>query len=459
MPDVPVTPDATPTFPACKEFTGPGAGLPAHVVGALDASDVESPAACTEVDAPYGIESAGPDSVVRIDGLAIGSPYIVKLTSAADLAFYVASGCSTANGPGDNECKLFVDASSGTREVGRFVADATTMFVVVDYYASASPSSQAFTLDVYSESCTSRGQCGGNLPACVAGQCVECETSFDCTSSAKPRCDTSTNTCVEGIDQCVNDDANEPANDGPAGATPIVLSANAANISGAICSSPRRIEADYYSFQVTSLGETWDFDLAWAGSRDLDLVVYSATGTELGLSYWEHPEQVRLTYLPVGTYYVRVTDFSSTTSTSVAYSLAVTRATGSGCTSRAQCAAEYRNQEYRGNCVAGACVSIVGAGSIAEGGACDSVSDCAANLACPSFFFIANADTRDVCAPTCTSDAQCGTGSVCTTYLETNLCVQKCTTDAQCPAALDQTPTTGPWYRLRCNVATGKCGN
>lgn len=459
MPDAPAMPDATPTFAACKEFSGPGASLPAHVVGALDASDVESPAACTDVDAPYGIESAGPDSVVRLDNLAIGTAYVVKLTSAADLAFYVVTGCSTQTGPADSECQLFVDASSGTREVGRFVAKATTEYVVVDYYASASPSSMAFTLDVYPESCTTDAQCTGSLPACVAGQCVECETSFDCTSATNPRCDAATNTCAPGIDTCVDDDANEPANDGPAGATPIVLSGNTAQLSAAICSSPRRVEADYYAFEVTSLGDTWDFDLSWTGNRDLDLAVFTATGSELGLSFWEHPEHVRLTYLPIGTYYVRITDFSSTTTTSVGYTLGVTRVPGSGCTSRAQCASEFRNQEYRGDCVAGACVSIAGAGSVAEGGACDSVSDCGTGLSCPSFFFVANADTRDVCAPTCTTDAQCGAGYVCTTYLETNLCVQKCTTDAQCPTALDQAPATGPWYRLRCNIATGKCGS
>ena len=446
-------------FAACKEFGGPGASLPAHVVGALDASDVESPADCSEVDAPYGIESAGPDAVVRIDNLAIGSAYIVKLTSASDLAFYVASGCSTQSGPADNECKLFVDASSGTREVGRFIADSTTEFVVVDYYASASPSSMAFTLDVYPESCSSDAQCSGATPACVAGECVECATSFDCPSAASPRCDTATNTCASGIDTCVGDDANEPSNDGPAGATPIVLTGNTAQITAAVCSSPRRVEADYYSFQVTSVGDTWDFDLGWTGNRDLDLAVLTASGDELGLSFWEHPEHVRLTYLPIGTYYVRVTDFSSATATSVGYTLGVTRQPGAGCTSRAQCATEFRNQQYRGDCVAGACVSITGAGSVAEGGACDSVSDCGSGLSCPSFFFVANADTRDVCAPTCTTDAQCGAGYVCTTYLDTNLCVQKCTSDAQCPTAIDQAPTSGPWYRLHCNVPTGKCGS
>jgi hypothetical protein len=456
MPDA--SPDSAPMFPACKEFAGPAATLPAHVVGSLMVADVQSPASCSDVDAPYGIESAGPDSVVRIDGLALGTPYIVKLTSAADLAFYVASGCSSASGPAASECKLFVDASAGTREVGRFVADAATTYIVVDYYASATPSSQSFTLDVYPESCTARSECSTTAqPACVAGQCVECETSFDCTSAAKPRCDATTNTCVAGIDSCTNDDANEPANDGPAGAVSIV--GNAASLSGAICSSPRRIEADFYSFQVTSVGETWNFDLNWNGGRDLDLVVFDASGNDLGLSYWENPEHVRVTYLPVGTYYARVTDFSTATTMSVGYTLNVTRTAGSGCTTRAQCAGEYRNQLYRGYCVAGACVPIAGAGTVAEGSACDSVSDCASGLSCPSFFFVANADTRDVCGKTCTSDSQCNTGEVCTTYLDNNLCVQKCTTDAQCPTSIDDTPANGtPWYRLQCNVATGKCG-
>jgi Cys-rich repeat protein len=86
------------------------------------------------------------------------------------------------------------------------------------------------------------------------------------------------------------------------------------------------------------------------------------------------------------------------------------------------------------------------------------VSDCAAGLSCSSFFFVANADTRDVCEPGCTSDAQCGAGYVCTTYLQQNFCVQQCTADAQCPTSVDSQPTSGqPWYRLTCDVATGRC--
>lgn len=460
MPDAPDV-DAPPSYAACREFAGNGVAVPAHVVSTLAAADVQSPSQCGVVDAPYGIESAGPDSVIRIDALVPGMPYVVRLDSPADLAFYVATGCSTPSGPAESECALFVDASSGSREVGRFVAEASSAYVVVDYYASSAPSNQTFTLDVYPEACTGDAQCTSDLPACVNGTCVQCETSFDCTTAAASRCDTATYACAAGADACIGDDTTEPANDGPAGAVPLVLdSTGFASINAAVCSSPRGVEADFFSFQVTTVGDTWDIGLGWSGTRDLDLSVYDAAGTAMGLSYWEQPEGIRLTFLPIGTYYVRVRDFSSTSTASVGYTLAVQRTAGSGCTTRAQCAAEYRNQEFRGDCVAGACVRIDGAGAVTEGNACDSASDCATGLSCPSFFFVSNADTRDQCERTCANDAGCaalGSNYVCTTYLVTNICVQKCTSDDQCPTSIDDPPASGPWYRLRCDLLTGKC--
>lgn len=446
--------------PACREFATAGLEVPAHVVGTLDKADVLSPAQCGVVDAPYGIESMGPDSVVKLEGLVAGTPYVVKLDSPSDLAFYVTTGCTGATGPDEAECALFVDASSGSREVGRFIAEGPVAYVVVDYYASRAPQSGAFTLDVYREACTASAQCGGGTPVCSAGRCVECTSSFDCASASAPRCDLAANTCVAGRDLCSSDDDTEPANDGPAGAVPLVVDASGnAAVSGLICSQPRT-EADYYSFQVTSLGEVWDLSLAWLGARDLDLEVLDATGEPIGLSFWEHPESMRLTYLPVGTYYVRVDDFSPTTSEPTGYALTAHRAAGPGCTSRSDCAAEFRNQIYRGDCVAGACVPIAGDGAVAEGGACDSVSDCGSGLSCPSFFFVEDAATRGVCARSCSADADCaplGGDYVCTTYLVTNICVQKCTSSLQCPTAILDAPASGPWYRFTCNTATGRC--
>ena len=454
-PDSPVV--APPEYPACSELTAPGHGLPAHVTGTLSGADLTAPASCTTVDAPYGIESAGPDSVVRLDGLAVGATYVVRLVSAADLAFYVVTGCSTPQGPAADECQLFQDATAAHEEIGRFVASATSEFVVVDYYQSHAPADASWALDVYAEACTSDAQCSGATPACDDGRCVQCTSSFDCASAAAPTCDATTDSCTQGTDQCLADDASEPANDGPAGAPVLAVdTTGTATRDGWICAVPAS-EADFVAFDVTSLGETWDLALQWSGTRDLDLEVFDASGNALGVSYWEQPEHVRLTYLPLGRYYARVTEYQGDAS-GVAYTLTAHRTLGAGCTSATDCAAEYGNQIFRGACQAGACVPIEGAGAVAQGGACDSVSDCASGLLCSSFFFVAGADTRDVCEPTCASDAECGTGYVCTTYLQPNLCVQQCTSDAQCPTALDTQPASGqPWYRLTCDVATGRC--
>jgi hypothetical protein len=451
--------DTAQDFPACHELTAAqGMPVPVHATGTLMGADLEAPSMCDAVNAPYGMESAGPDSVVRVDGLVPGTAYVVRLVAPADLSFYVASGCSTMTGPASSECKLFVDATASGEEVGRFVASDPTVYVIVDYFQSHAPSDSSWTLDVYQEACTSNLQCDAATPTCHDGQCVQCATSFDCTAASAPLCDPDTYTCVQGTDACTTDDSSEPGNDGPAGA-PVIASGG--TFDGSICAMPRS-EVDFVAFDVTTLGDTWDVTLAWAGTADLDLELYDATGTRLGMSFWEQPEHARLTYLPIGRYYARVTEFSQTTNaTGVPYTLSVQRTAGAPCTSAADCAGEYRNQIYRGECNAGACVSIQGNGAVSEGGACDSVSDCASRLSCSSFFFVANADTRDVCARDCSTDADCaplGASYVCTTYLQSNFCVQKCTEDAQCPTSLSSRPGTGqPWARLTCDVASGRC--
>jgi hypothetical protein len=453
--------DAPPSFVACAGFSAAGVAVPAHITGNLGTASVQSPSSCSTVDAPFGIESAGPDRVIPLTNLSPGAGYVVKLTSASDLSFYVVTGCSTATGPGPDQCQLFEDAAGGgDPEVGRFVAGGSTAYVVIDYYASSSPPSSAFALDVYAEQCQDGTQCSSQTPACFEGHCVGCVTSFDCTAAAAPVCDAS-QACVAGTDSCTTDGSDEPGNDGPAGATMIVLDGSGHGVvSGKICSDPRT-EYDYFAFDVTSLGQTWAFSLGWLGGRDLDLHVFDATGTELGLSFWEQPEQIRLTYLPLGRYYVRVREFVSTPDASpVTYTLTTQRTLGVGCTSSADCAAEYRNQLFRGACSAGACIPIEGNGAVAEGGACDSQSDCALALQCPSFYFVSDGDTRETCSRSCSDDSGCaalGAGEVCTTYFSSNFCVQKCTADDQCPTAISSPPASGPWRRLSCDLPTGRC--
>jgi hypothetical protein len=433
--------------------------VPMHMTGRLDGADVEAPQHCAIVDAPYGVETAGPDAAVHIGGLVAGQPYMVRVRSTADLSFYVVTGCSTPSGPSDAECLLFEDAQPEL-EVGRFVATQPDAYIVVDFFASHDPTDSTFTLDVYPAMCADSSECGDATPACVDGACVECVTSFDCHSADAPVCDDS-HACVAGVDACTGDDPNEPANDGPGGATPIDVGyTGTASITGQMCSSPAS-EADFAKFDVTSVGESWTLSLAWTGGRDLDLAVFDATGTPVGLSFYEQPETITLTYLPIGTYYVEVDEFSSSADPSpVTYTLTAQRTVGAGCTSAADCAAEHRNQIFRGQCSAGACVTIDGQGMVPQGGACDSASDCGSGLSCPSFYFVADADTRDTCEPTCNSDADCaplGGDFVCTTYLYTNFCVHKCASDDQCPTSLSMQPTSGPWFRLTCDVPSGRC--
>ncbi len=449
--------DAPAMFAACHEFETSGTPVPIHLLGTLSGADVESPATCSVTNAPFGTESAGPDSVVLVTDLQPGMPYVVDLESPSDLLFYVVTGCSTSTGPSADQCVLFEDASTGNQELGTFMAPSTNVYIVVDYYASHAPPDSSFTLDVYPQACSTSAQCAADKPVCDSGECVECASSFDCTAAADPLCNVTDHTCGPGVDQCLSDDAGDPEDDGPAGATVLVPDGSGdASRTGEICSTPLG-ESDFLAFDVPAVGDTWDFQLQWSGTRDLDLEAFDEAGETLGLSYYEHPERIRLTYLAIGRYYLRVSELSSTADTTAAsYTVVAHRTTGAGCASAADCAAEYRNQLFRGDCEAGACIDLVGAGNVAAGGACDSVSDCATGLSCPSFFFVADADTREVCAATCAHDSDCIPGDVCTTYLETNFCVQQCTTDVQCPTAIDSQPPSGPWYRLSCD-GTGHC--
>ena len=447
-------------IPACRELETGAMPVPMHMTGRLDGADLEAPQNCAIVDAPYGVETAGPDAVVHIGGLEVEHPYIVRVRSTADLSFYVITGCTTPTGPSSGDCLLFADAQPQV-EVGRFVATQPDAYIVVDFFASHDPTDSTFTLDVYPAMCSDNADCSGTTPACVDGACVACVTSFDCHSPDAPLCDGTSHSCVAGSDSCTSDDPGEPANDGPGGATPIVLGyGDAGSVTGQICSSPQS-EADFAKFDVTSVGETWTLSLAWTGGRDLDLAVFDATGTPLGLSFYEQPETITLTYLPIGTYYVEVDEFApSPNEFPVAYTLTARRTLGPGCTGAADCAAEHRNQIFRGQCSAGACVTIDGEGMVPQGGACDSTSDCGNGLACPSFYFVANADVRDRCEPTCQSDTDCaplGGDFVCTTYLYANFCVPRCASDEECPTSLSMQPTTGPWFHLTCDVPSGRC--
>lgn len=456
-------PDAEPDagITACLEFGAPLqiTEVPTEVDGDLTGAgaDLVAPAQCATVDAPFGIETAGADRVYALHGLDAGTEYVVRLDSPEDLSFYVVTGCSGVGGPTSGQCALFVDALVDAPEVGRFTADGPDAYVVIDYYAAGDPPAGDFTLEVYAVSCQASVTCGGVTPVCQDFRCVGCASDFDCDDAAAPLCDEPSHVCEAGYNTCVGDDGGESGDDGPAGATTLVPGAP---ISHAICNAPAA-ERDFYTFHVSTPGEHWTIDLDWSAAVDLDLDVYDADGDLMGRSYYEHPEGVALTYLPAGDYYVEVDYYAaSQTNVVVPYTIAATRVTGETCASPADCAGEWRNQIFRGACVAGACRAIEGDGALAPGQRCDSASDCSAAGTCASFFFVEDADTRMTCGTYCDVTADCaalGAEYICTDYLADNFCVQKCTDADHCPTLPLSAPATPPWLRFGCQISTGRC--
>jgi hypothetical protein len=461
-PDAEPAPDANP-YPACSEFGAPMISvseLPLTYEGDLAGSgaDIAGPESCLEIDAPFGMSSTGADAVVEVDSLTPGVDYVVRLTGSDDLAFYVVTGCATELGPAADQCLVFVDATTDTAEVGRFVAPETgRAYVVVDYWTSGYPDPSDFRLEVYPLGCQDSTECGGSTPVCQDFRCVGCANDFDCTDPSAPLCDEPTFTCVEGLAGCTSDDSAEDGNDGPAGATELVPGQLT---QAAICDNPRA-ERDFYRFHVDQNGEHWTIQLSWSASVDLDVTVFDDDGDLVGMSWYEQPERIELTYLPAGDYYAMVDYFATTqTSVSTPYAISATRLTGDSCIDEADCAVEYRNQVFRGDCFQGACRPIDGQGLRTIGESCDSVSDCTPDANCSSFFFTADADQRMVCGNFCDSDLDCtGLGSdfVCTTYLVNNFCVQRCTQDDHCPTSPTTQPTFPPWHRLTCQLSTGRC--
>jgi hypothetical protein len=157
---------------------------------------------------------------------------------------------------------------------------------------------------------------------------------------------------------------------------------------------------------------------------------------------------------------VRLNYFAQGVTTAVVpYTITATRTTGQACASATDCAAEYRNQLFRSVCSDGACAYRIGTGDQASGAVCDSDPDCTSQT-CAAYPFTAESDTRSVCTLGCDTDADCatlGASYVCTNYLTNDECVQKCTSDEQCPTVIGAQPSTGPWFRLGCALATGKC--
>jgi hypothetical protein len=461
-------PDAPPAGEGCAKLDTPAGTIekyPGEFSGDIaddqPAIDVAA-GICAVENAPFGVVAPGPDEVVLLTGLTPGTTYRVELNSPDDLAVYVLTGCTGDGAPVVGECLVFTDVNGGAvAEIDGFVApDSGEAFLVIDHFLEESPADGTYTVSVAAAECAVDGDCeNADAPFCISFGCEQCRNDFHCTDGESPICDAATFACGPGFDACTGDDAGESADDGPAGAgdiTPVVGNTN--EVTGSICSDPAT-EVDYWQFTVALNGEGYSVTLDWEDDTvDLDIEILDAEGTLVGLGYYERPEPVAVTFLPAGTYYVTVRQFSAEPVTAATpYTLSVQRTLGTICTSVADCAAEFRNQAFRGACTAGACTFLPDDASLAPGELCDTNGDCdATSTLCTAFSFTADADTRGFCSPECAEDAECvtalGDGYVCMSFY----CSLPCTADDECPVRFDQTPEAGePWVHYAC--VDGKC--
>lgn len=440
-PDAPPHPDGRPDAPqagVCGTAAGHINTYPGTFNGDTTGAGAEfdvAQGACTTENAYF--EPIGEDQVVQLDNLTPGQNYFVSVDSAdADLSFYVATDCDAA-GPTQGSCLLFNDAQvAGTAEINVFTAPTSgTAAVIVDSFDDTMAG--AYTLSV---------------------GLAECTDSFGCTDANTPVCNASF-TCEAGPNDCTGDDAGDGTpggDDGPAGATAITTSPQV--VTGAVCSSPG--EADWYAVTVAD-GEGIDLSVAFDPTMaDIDVVVLTGQNRLVGLTFWQNPEHVRLTYLPAGTYYFVLSLFNGDT-VAQGYTATFTKTPAQTCATSADCATEFETQIYRGTCSAtGACDFTTTTGG-ANGSPCDSPDNCTSGF-CSYISF--ESDAQDsVCSDSCTAQADCdaiGPGLACTTAFGTNFCLPSCATDLECGTIeLGSDPDPGlPWQYMTCTVATGVCG-
>ena len=464
-----VTPDAGDTQ-ACPEFATPAGTISTFpgtfsgdIVGATNDFDVAAGVCTDERD---HFEQVGEDAVVELTGLTAGAEYFVDLSSAADLSFYVATGCADPSLTG--ECLLFVDSGlSGEGETAPFIAPASgSAFVIVDsFFGPKDTTDGTFTISVAEPECSEDTDCtDAGTPFCSDRTCVACRDSFDCTDSAAPVCG-GDGSCGVGATDCTDDiDDDLQDNDGPAGAT-VLTSGDVSN--AAICNTPGpttpEAERDYFS---VTLADTADLDVsvvfADVAPNDLDVRVLDSEGVAMGLSFYLNPEDVNLTFLPAGEYFVEVTYFGNAITAALPYTVTATVTDNGDCATATDCAAEFSTQFYRGSCdvATGACTAIEGAAALLQGAACDTSDDCTSGVCSNALSFQANAQDS-VCTIDCTVTADCAalTGFTCTVpFGVQNYCRPACATNLDCgvvdlnSADLD---AGEPWDYLTCTA--GAC--
>jgi len=416
--------------------------------------------ACTGDDA--GEPDDGPGDATVIAPPTAGNPTVIAAAicsaPATEGDWY---GLTVAS---DRSVRVDLSWADGTADLDVTVYDSAGAIVGAGNTDGAGP--EAMLLDLvagtYSVEVAMSAPAGtaAATPYTLTVSVPECTDDLGCANPASPVC--AVGVCTAGPALCTGDDAGDAGggDDGPnvarnltgAVGTPVSLAA-------AACNTPST-EADWYRATVAA-GQGLSLDVAFAAGLDFDIAVFDGQLRLVGLSFWERPEHVVLSYLPAGTYYIRIVRYADPAVTAAAaYTITSTRTAAQACVTRAECAADYSTQLYRGACAADGSCGFIAAGARALGAACDTGDDCDSG-SCSYTRFEADAQ-RSICTQPCVLTADCdavGVGLTCTTGFATDVCVPACATALDCGA----NPASGaldagePWDYFVCTPATGVC--
>lgn len=405
---------------------------------------------CKESGAPACKTESGECVECLTDDHCKGSQYGSVCDTKTNLC-----GCST-----DAHCS---ESPSG----GKCVEGSCTCVANTDCKDAAKPA--CVTFDTAFGSFQTCSECGEDAQCSGKGDkkfcdtdsftCSVCDTDFDCTVAAKGKCiadEDGVKSCGSA-DVCTGDDDREPADDGVTGATEL---SDDTEISGKICDAGD--ESDYFKFNAADADAVTLTVVAADTKQSIYLYVYNATGDLQGLALHGSTDELKLTYLPAGTYYVQVKVLGGQTPAPAAkgYTIKLARTAGNKCKVVADCASEFAHQLFRGECdtASGACKTITADKTKNIGEVCNEDKNCATG-SCGGSIFGKNQDKISVCSADCAGsmgapdDKKCEEG-VCGLFL---VCAPQCTVDEECPVdGLTATPASGkPWAYVPC--VKGKC--
>jgi hypothetical protein len=256
------------------------------------------------------------------------------------------------------------------------------------------------------------GACASDLDCptfytCNDGACdlAGCGVDSDCAGEALCRRSEQQNNgfCTSTpFPSCGEDDGFEP-NDTDSEATLLEGA-----VEGLICES----NDDWYVLEVVEDGGGLTVDLQF-DAGDLDVFVFDEQGRVVGQGATDTaPERAVAASLASGRYLVRVNQFPSELSGSVAYTLEASVTPGAGCEEDSDC---WDLEPLRISCdvASGSCGFFEGNGEVPLGGACDSTDDCT-DEARFCWSFEPASEGRNICTRPCARASDCdsipGTG-------------------------------------------------